>query len=140
MMEVNNLFTERDRDGIYAFSHTCDRWRDIVRYRTLEHDPVDTIFYGDLIFELRPIAEAFPELSHLNRGIGGDNISGSYFRLDEDIVPNNPKQVVIHIGINGIERDFDDSIARLRYVAELMRDRGIRVWCDSIAPLRVPDT
>ena len=62
MMEVNSLFTERDRDEIYAFFHTRDRWRDIVRYRTLEHGPVDTIFYGDSIFELWPTAEAFPEL------------------------------------------------------------------------------
>ncbi len=139
MMKVNKLFTERDRDEIYAFFHTRDRWRDIVRYRTLAHGPVDTVFYGDSIFELWPTAEAFPELSHLNRGIGGDNINGLYFRLDEDVFPNHPKQVVIHIGINGIERDFDDSVARLKYVAELMRSQGIRVWCNSVAPLRAPD-
>ena len=75
----------------------------------------------------------------MNRGIGGDNINGLYFRLDEDIFPNSPRQVVINIGINGIERDFNDSIARLKFVAELMREHGIRVWCNSIAPLRAPD-
>ena len=80
-----------------------------------------------------------PEERVLNRGIGGDNINGLYFRLDEDIFPNSPRQVVINIGINGIERDFNDSIARLKFVAELMREHGIRVWCNSIAPLRAPD-
>lgn len=139
MMQSNELFTDRDREEIYAFFQTRDRWRDIVRWRTLEHGPVDTVFYGDSIFELWPTAEAFPELSHLNRGIGGDNINGLYFRLDEDIFPNSPRQVVINIGINGIERDFNDSIARLKFVAELMREHGIRVWCNSIAPLRAPD-
>ena len=139
MMQSNELFTDRDREEIYAFFRTRDRWRDIVRWRTLEHGPVDTVFYGDSIFELWPTAEAFPELSHLNRGIGGDNINGLYFRLDEDIFPNSPRQVVINIGINGIERDFNDSIARLKFVAELMREHGIRVWCYSIAPLRAPD-
>ena len=127
MMQSNELFTDRDREEIYAFFRTRDRWRDIVRWRTLEHGPVDTVFYGDSIFELWPTAEAFPELSHLNRGIGGDNINGLYFRLDEDIFPNSPRQVVINIGINGIERDFNDSIARLKFVAELMREHGIRV-------------
>ena len=101
MMQSNELFTDRDREEIYAFFQTRDRWRDIVRWRTLEHGPVDTVFYGDSIFELWPTAEAFPELSHLNRGIGGDNINGLYFRLDEDIFPNSPRQVVINIGING---------------------------------------
>ena len=139
MMQSNELFTDRDREEIYAFFRTRDRWRDIVRWRMLEHGPVDTVFYGDSIFELWPTAEAFPELSHLNRGIGGDNINGLYFRLDEAIFPNSPRQVVINIGINGIERDFNDSIARLKFVAELMREHGIRVWCNSIAPLRAPD-
>ena len=62
MMQSNELFTDRDREEIYAFFQTRDRWRDIVRWRTLEHGPVDTVFYGDSIFELWPTAEAFPEL------------------------------------------------------------------------------
>ena len=139
MMPVNELFTVEDRDAIYAFFETRERWHDIVRWRTLEHGPVDTIFYGDSIFEIWPTAEAFPELSHLNRGIGGDNINGLYFRLDEDIFPNSPRRVVINIGINGIAREFNDSVNRLRYVAGLMRERGIEVWLNSIAPLRSPD-
>ncbi len=139
MMPVNELFSEQDRNAIYAFFETRERWHDIVRWRTLEHGPVDTIFYGDSIFEIWPTAEAFPELSHLNRGIGGDNINGLYFRLDEDIFPNAPRRVVINIGINGIEREFNDSVNRLKYVAGLMRERGIEVWLNSIAPLRSPD-
>ena len=139
MMPINELFSEQDRDAIYAFFETRERWHDIVRWRTLEHGPVDTIFYGDSIFEIWPTAEAFPELSHLNRGIGGDNINGLYFRLDEDIFPNSPRRVVINIGINGIEREFNDSVNRLKYVAGLMRERGIEVWLNSIAPLRSPD-
>lgn len=139
MMQTNELFTAEDRDAIDAFFHTRDRWRDIVRWRTIEHGPVDTVFYGDSIFELWPTAEFFPELSCINRGIGGDNINGLYFRLDEDVFPNFPKRVVINIGINGIERNFDDSVARVKFVAELLRERGIEVWLNSIAPLRSPD-
>ena len=50
MMPINELFSEQDRDAIYAFFETRERWHDIVRWRTLEHGPVDTIFYGGLDF------------------------------------------------------------------------------------------
>ncbi|UKI31064.1 MAG: hypothetical protein L6W00_24950 [Lentisphaeria bacterium] len=77
MMPINELFSEQDRDAIYAFFETRERWHDIVRWRTLEHGPVDTIFYGDSIFEIWPTAEAFPELSHLNRGSAETTSTGS---------------------------------------------------------------
>ena len=57
MMPVNELFSEQDRNAIYAFFETRERWHDIVRWRTLEHGPVDTIFYGDSIFEIWPTTE-----------------------------------------------------------------------------------
>lgn len=142
MMEVTDLFTERDRDIIYGFYEGFQRAKDVKRFRDYDsqHGSVDTIFYGDSIFQLWPTEQAFPELSHLNRGIGGDNIDGLYHRLNEDIFPNNPKNVVINIGINGIGGPVDVFMEKYRMVALLMKERGINVWCNSIAPVRHGDT
>ncbi len=140
MLPTNELFTEHNRNIIRGFYTTYPLAQTIIGYRAYDHmhGEIDAVFIGDSIFEQWHTDQAFPDLKHLNRGIGGDNYDGLYSRLDEDVFPNNPKKVLINIGINGIEEDKLVSIKKLRAIAEILRDRGIEVWCHTIAPLRQP--
>ena len=128
------------RDTI-AFYETRDRWREILNYRklTAETGHVDNLFYGDSITDIWPLHEFFPNHSLLNRGIGGDNVHGLYYRLHDDVYPYTPKRVFILIGINGIEQEKQLIIDRTRAVAQLIKERGSEVWLGSILPLRHPD-
>ena len=112
------------RDTI-AFYETRDRWQEILNYRklTAETGHVDNLFYGDSITDIWPLHEFFPNHSLLNRGIGGDNIHGLYYRLHDDVYPYTPKRVFILIGINGIEQEKQLIIDRTRAVAQLIKER-----------------
>lgn len=139
MLPVNELFTEKDKEEIYSFLNTYPRYLEILEYRKLPPKPVKTVFYGDSITNAFPLQEFFPGASFLNRGIGGDNVNGLYFRLEDDLFPYHPEQVVMMIGINGIEWEFGKILAKISRVAELIAERGSRVYLGSILPLRNPD-
>lgn len=139
MLPVNELFTAKDKEEIYSFLNTYPRYLEILEYRKLPPKPVKTVFYGDSITNAFPLQEFFPGASFLNRGIGGDNVNGLYFRLEDDLFPYHPEQVVMMIGINGIEWEFGKILAKISRVAELIAERGSRVYLGSILPLRNPD-
>ncbi len=140
MFPTNDLFTEQNKKDIYSFLDNWPRYLNIVDYRKIKPQKVKTLFYGDSITDNFPLQEFFPNASLLNRGIGGDNVNGLYFRMEDDVFPYNPEQVVMMIGINGIEMDFDLIIRKITTLANLMKERGIRVYLASILPLRNPDT
>ena len=76
----------------------------------------------------------------MNRGISGDNLAGLYFRLDEDLFPFEPEQVVLMAGINGIQEDNDRMMAKYETIGDAIAARGIKVYFCSILPLRHGDT
>ena len=139
MLPVNELFTLQDRENILAWMAEWPRWLAVVNYRKIPPQKVKTVFYGDSITDNFPLNEFFPNASLLNRGIGGDTADGLYFRLDEDVFPYHPEQVVMLIGINGIERELDLIFRKITAVAFLMKEAGIKVWLASVTPLRKPD-
>ncbi len=139
MLDTNELFTEQDKKDIFSFLDSWPRYLEILNYRKIKTQKVKTIFYGDSITDNFPLNEFFPNASLLNRGIGGDNVNGLYFRMEDDIFPYQPEQVVMMIGINGIEMEFETVIRKITAVADLMSGRGIRVYLCSILPLRNPD-
>ncbi len=139
MLAPNHLFPEADCRAIMDFFATRDRCRDLGNFRTLPPQPVDTIFYGDSIVEAWPLHEFFPGRSLLNRGIGGDNVTGLYLRLDEDIYPYTPRRVAIHIGINGIERPNDELAGKITAIGRMIAEHGSDVILCTVEPLRSPD-
>ena len=139
MFPVNDLFTAEDKKNIFTFLDTWPRYLEILNYRKIASQHVKTVFFGDSITNAFPLNEFFPNASLLNRGIGGDNVNGLYFRLEDDVLPYHPEQVVMMIGINGIQWDFDLIVRKIAAVAALMKERGIKVWLCSITPLRYPD-
>ncbi len=139
MFEPDELFTREDKNKIYSFLNDWPQYQEIVNYRKISPQKVKTLFYGDSITANFPLKEFFPNASLLNRGIGGDNVNGLFFRMEDDVFPYQPEQVVMLIGINGIEMDFTLIIRKIAALAVLMKERGIRVWLCSILPLRNPD-
>ena len=135
------LFDPESLRAIQEFYDTRERWQEILAYRKLADriGHVRNLFYGDSITEAWPLHEHFPNHSLLNRGIGGDNVCGLYLRLAEDVFAYTPEKVFILIGIYGIELPKQLILDRTRAVAELIRERGSRVYLGSILPLREPD-
>ncbi len=134
------MFKQETIDATLEFYETRDRWKDILNYRKLRgtFGPVKNLFYGDSITEVWPLQEFFPNSSFLNRGIGGDNVHGLYYRLEDDVFAYSPEQVFMMIGINGIEDE--ELTARIEALASMIKERGIKLWLCSILPLREPDT
>ncbi|NLB54749.1 MAG: hypothetical protein GX811_03115 [Lentisphaerae bacterium] len=139
MHQPNEIFTESQFNAMNEFYKTQNRWRRLKIYRKLPIGHVDNIFFGSSIMESWPLHEFFPNNNILNRGVGGDTVDGLYFRMDEDIFRHTPDRVFMQIGLNGIDREFNDILFRITTVAQMMKDREIKVWLSSILPLRYPD-
>lgn len=139
MMPFTDLFTEQDT-GILDWYKTYEPVAEKLLFRQLPPKKVKTVFYGDSITNGFQIQEFFPGASFVNRGIPGDNLAGLYFRLDEDLFPFEPEQVVLMAGINGIQEDNDRMMAKYETIGDAIAARGIKVYFCSILPLRHGDT
>ena len=141
-MEYNDLFTKASCDAIQKFYDSYEPCQALLHdYRRLKKrvGHVQNIFYGDSITAGWPLKEFFPNASLLNRGIGGDNTSGLYLRMEEDVFPYTPKRVFMLIGINGINAPNERLLAQISALATMMQKRDIDVFLSSVLPLRNPD-
>ncbi len=141
-MNYNELFTKESCDAIQAFYDSYEPCHALLHnYRRLKGrvGHVQNIFYGDSITAGWPLHEFFPNASVLNRGIGGDNASGLYLRMSEDVFPYTPKRVFMLIGINGINAPNERLLAQISTLATIMKERDIDVFLSSVLPLRSPD-
>jgi len=136
------MFDKEYIDATLEFYSTYPRYAEVVQYRKLRSSvgKINNIFYGDSITAGWPLQEFFPNHSILNRGIGGDNVYGLYYRLEDDIFAYSPKRVFMMIGINCIQEPEERITAHILALAGMMRERGIEVGVCSILPLRSPDT
>lgn len=142
MADSDVLFPHEKIESIRAFHATRDRCRALADYQTLTGTvkPVRQIFYGDSITEMWPLAEFFPGVSLLNRGVGGDNVYGLWDRLERDVLAYAPRRVFMLIGINGIEEHpAEGLVARIAALGDRMAKAGIEVFLSGILPLRFPD-
>lgn len=132
------MFDKENIDAILEFYATYPRYAEILTLRKLRESVghVSNIFYGDSITAGWPVQEFFPNHSLINRGIGGDNVYGLYYRLEEDITPYTPSRVFVLIGINMIEKPEDHISSHILALADMMNQKGIEVGLASILPLR----
>lgn len=140
-MKSSELFTPESCDAIRAFYDRYEPCHALLQdYRRLKGrvGHVRNIFYGDSITAAWPLGEFFPNASLLNRGIGGDNTSGLYLRMEEDVFPYTPERVFMLIGINGVAAPNDRILAQISALAGMMRERGVDVCLSSVLPLRSP--
>lgn len=132
------MFEKENIDRILEFYSTYPRYAEILELRKLRESVghVDNIFYGDSITFGWPVQEFFPNHSILNRGIGGDNVYGLYYRINDDIFPYTPKRVFVLIGINQIGEPEEQITSHILAVADMMREKDIEVGLAGILPLR----
>jgi lysophospholipase L1-like esterase len=96
------------------------------QFEQLPLPPHCVVFLGDSITEQGVWEEWFPELATLNRGIGGDTVSGVTARLATAI--NEPTAISLLVGTNdlsgfGASRDTSAIAAQLRNLVEELRRR-----------------
>ena len=139
MMPLNDLFTEGPRKEILEFYRSYEPIHDILASWTLPPQHVKTVFYGDSITSGFRFQEFFPGRSLLNRGLSGDTLDGLYARLDRDILPYRPEQVVMLAGINGIAEPNGMMLRKFDAIGEIITRGGSKLFLCSVLPLRHGD-
>jgi len=139
MLPVNEIFTQEARDSIFKFYGEFAPAQEFFKLRTLPPKKVKTVFFGASISHAFPIQEFFPGCSFLNRSIPGDTLDGLYARLDDDVFPYQPEQVVILVGTNGIQQDNAIMIRKYEALGDLLAAKGIRAYFASVTPIRHGD-
>ncbi len=77
-----------------------------------QDDENAVVFLGDSITQgWKSMAQDFPDLKVVNRGISGDTTRGVLYRLDADVLSLKPKAIVLLIGTNDIGAGGDPADA-----------------------------
>lgn len=140
MLPFNEIFTENDWKVISNWYNSYEPLKDKMIFRKLPPQKVKTVFYGDSITNGFQIHEFFPGASFMNRGLSGDNLSGLYFRMDIDLFPFEPQQVIFLAGINCIGDETKKMMAQYEAIGDILTSRGIKTHFCSILPLRRSET
>ena len=138
-MIYTDLFPEKDCTAIQNWYPTHERAAEKLEYRKIPPQKVKTVFYGDSITYNFQYHEFFPGISFMNRGVPGDRLTGLYSRLEQDLYPYQPEQVVLHAGINGIFEDNEIMLAKFEAISDLIVATGAKVYLCSVLPLRHGD-
>ncbi len=78
--------------------------------KTATQDHNGVVFLGDSITQgWNSLAQDFPNLKTVNRGIGGDTTRGVLYRLDADVLLLHPRAIVLLIGTNDLGNGADPS-------------------------------
>ena len=86
---------------------------------------VDVAFIGDSLTDGYDLAQYYPDMAVINRGIGGDTTHGVYDRLETSLIEPDPKVIVMMIGTNNIYDMFTDYEQILITLKERLPDTKI---------------
>ena len=78
---------------------------------------VDVAFIGDSLTDGYDLKKYYPDMTVINRGIGGDTTHGVLARLDTSVIEPAPRVVVMMIGTNNLGdmfTDYEDILAELK--------------------------
>lgn len=114
-----------DRQGEYTIGmidasfcrnpHYRDR---LAFFATDAQEEADLLFLGDSLVERYDLAEYFPEMRAVNRGIDGDTVSFALDRLDISLNVASPTSVALLLGINDLEDAARNYARLLRFVRQ----------------------
>ncbi len=93
----------------------------------VQQDQGAIVFLGDSITQgWGDVGSAFPGVKVANRGISGDTSRGVLIRMAEDVIPLNPKGVVMLIGTNDIEEGAAPEVitANVRLIVDALKARA----------------
>ena len=98
------------------------------------------VFLGDSITDYWKLANYFPGMPYINRGVDGQTTPEMLVRFRQDVIDVHPKVVVVLAGTNDIAgvtgRTLNEDIeANYASMAELARAHGIRVVFASVLPV-----
>ncbi|HQV65611.1 MAG: G-D-S-L family lipolytic protein [Saprospiraceae bacterium] len=113
--------------------------------------PIKIIFFGDSITEMGVHQNGYIDLMQkrldtekkaddyqiIGSGKGGNKVYDLFFRLEKDVLSQNPDVVVIWIGVNdvwhkstfGTGTDFDKFVVFYSEIIKKCSDKGIKVVC-----------
>ncbi len=113
--------------------------------------PIKIIFFGDSITEMGVHQNGYIDLMQkrldtekkaddyqiIGSGKGGNKVYDLFFRLEKDVLSQNPDVVVIWIGVNdvwhkstfGTGTDFDKFVVFYCEIIKKCSDKGIKVVC-----------
>ncbi len=84
--------------------------RQVEFAKTAAQDHDGVVFLGDSITQgWNSLAQDFPNLKTVNRGISGDTTRGVLYRLDDNVLSLDPKAIVLLIGTNDLSNKADPS-------------------------------
>ena len=94
----------------------------------------DVVMVGDSITNLGRWNEYFPNTRIINRGVGGDTISG-VLRRSPEILARRPRQIFLYIGVNDVVSGNTNEEILPVYDAVIRRlgSQGATVYVQSIA-------
>ncbi len=78
---------------------------------------VDVAFIGDSLTDGYDLKKYYPDMTVINRGIGGDTTHGVIARLDTSVIEPAPRVIVMMIGTNNLVdmfTDYEDILAELK--------------------------
>ncbi len=124
----------------------CDDYGELCRYRSANAalpPPYPAapriVFFGDSITEGWPLAQYFPGLPYINRGISAQTTPQMLVRFRQDVIALAPSATVILAGTNDIGGNtgcmaLADIQANLVSMADLARANAIRAVFSSLLP------
>ena len=135
------IIPEREEDEVNDFAEFLKQYyKDKTASYEVENatlGEVDVAFIGDSLTDGYDLAQYYPDLSVINRGIGGDTTHGVLARLEVSVIEPAPKVVIMMIGTNNIDdmfTDYEDIIIRMK---EALPDTEIVVL--SVTPVSNAD-
>jgi hypothetical protein len=93
----------------------------------------DIVMIGDSLTDGAEWRELFPNISIVNRGIGGDTTKGVLNRM-ESIFSTNAKKAFIMIGLVDLVRNIsaDETFNNYKKIVSQLRQHGIRPYIQSV--------
>ena len=106
----------------------------------LGKDEKRVVFLGDSITDSWKLAEYFPNLPYINRGISGQTTPQMLIRMRPDVIAHKPKVVVLLAGTNDIAGNTgvmsnEFIVGNIQSIVELAHANGINVVLASILPI-----
>jgi len=122
-------------------------WNQLGRYhaanvelRKQPADPRRVVFMGDSITDIWRLADYFPDMPYVNRGISGQTTPQMLVRMYPDVVDLKPAAMVILAGTNDIARNTGPETAEmiaenLMAMTDIAQRNGIKVVLCSVMPI-----
>jgi len=144
-----NALAHKDEEKLYLWANEQSRNPDDPAYLSIyyrfrkiyfslaPHSQHQIVFLGDSITDEGDWSKLFPDLSVINRGIGGDTTLGVLNRLDQ-VIELQPSQIFLMIGTNDLcfNRSIPDTMTNYRKILSRLHTElpNTKIYIQSVLP------